>query len=48
TYTWAIETNDPDTVRKELKRLEAENNLDIVSLHSESQRLEEVFRNLTS
>ena len=47
-YTWTIETNEPDTVRRELKKLEAENNLDIVSLHSESQSLEEVFRILTN
>ena len=46
-YTWSIETNDPDTVRTELKKLERENNLDIVSLHSESQSLEDVFRSLT-
>ena len=45
--TWTIETNDPETVRSELKKLERENNLDIVSLHSENQSLEEVFRNLT-
>jgi ABC-2 type transport system ATP-binding protein len=30
-----------------LKKLEAENNLDIVSLQSENQSLEEVFRSLT-
>ncbi len=47
-HTWSIETNDPDTVRIELKRLERENNLDIVSLQSENQSLEEVFRSLTS
>jgi len=47
THNWAIETSDPDTVRNELKKLERENNLDIVSLHSENQSLEEVFRNLT-
>jgi hypothetical protein len=34
-------------VRRELKKLEAENNLDIVSLQSENQSLEEVFRMLT-
>src|SRR5687767_133646 len=47
THNWAIETSDPDAVRNELKKLERENNLDIVSLHSENQSLEEVFRNLT-
>jgi ABC-2 type transport system ATP-binding protein len=47
TYTWSIETNDPETVRSELKKLERENNLDIVSLQSENQSLEEIFRSLT-
>lgn len=46
--TWTIETAEPDTVRNELKKLERENNLDIVSLQTESQSLEEVFRQLTS
>ena len=45
---WTIETNDPDLVRKELKKMESENNLDIVSLQSENQSLEEVFRSLTN
>jgi ABC-2 type transport system ATP-binding protein len=48
THNWTIETEEPDTVRKELKKLEAENDLDIVSLQSESQSLEEVFRSLTA
>jgi ABC-2 type transport system ATP-binding protein len=48
TYTWSLETNDPETVRSELKKLERENNLDIVSLQSENQSLEEIFRSLTS
>jgi len=47
-YTWNIETTEPDTVRRELKKLEAQNNLDIVSLQSENQSLEEVFRSLTN
>jgi ABC-2 type transport system ATP-binding protein len=47
-HNWAIETNDPEMVRTELKRLERENNLDIVSLQSENQSLEEVFRSLTN
>lgn len=46
-HTWNIETNNPDTVRTELKKLERENNLDIVSLQSENQSLEEIFRSLT-
>jgi ABC-2 type transport system ATP-binding protein len=48
THTWTVETTEPDLVRRELKKLEAENNLDIVSLQSESQSLEEVFRSLTT
>jgi ABC-2 type transport system ATP-binding protein len=47
TYTWNLETNDPETVRSELKKLERENNLDITSLQSENQSLEEIFRLLT-
>lgn len=47
-HTWSIETNDPETVRTELKKLERENSLDIVSLQSENQSLEEIFRSLTS
>jgi ABC-2 type transport system ATP-binding protein len=47
TNTWIIETDNPDTVRNELKKFERENNLDIVSLQSETQSLEEIFRSLT-
>ena len=47
-HTWTIETDNPDMVRTELKKLERENNLDIISLQSENQSLEEVFRSLTS
>jgi ABC-2 type transport system ATP-binding protein len=47
-WTWSIQTDEPETVRRGLKKLEAENNLDIVSLHSERESLEEVFRSLTS
>lgn len=47
THTWTLETNDPDLVRRELKKLEAENNLDIIALQSESQSLEDIFRTLT-
>lgn len=47
-HTWSVETNDPQTVRTELKKLERENNLDIISLQSENQSLEEIFRSLTN
>ncbi|MDQ3552160.1 MAG: ATP-binding cassette domain-containing protein, partial [Bacteroidota bacterium] len=44
---WAIQTDEPEQLRKQLQKMAAENNLDIVSLHSETQSLEEVFRSLT-
>lgn len=47
TYTWRIETDEPGTVRKGLLELALQHNLNIVSLQSESQSLEEVFRSLT-
>jgi ABC-2 type transport system ATP-binding protein len=45
--SWSIETDDPETVRKELVQLSLQHNLNIVSLQSENQSLEEVFRTLT-
>lgn len=48
TYTWTIETENPETVRKSLLQLALDQNLNIVSLQSESKSLEEVFRNLTA
>jgi ABC-2 type transport system ATP-binding protein len=48
TFTWTIETESPEIVRKQLLQLSIEQNLNIVSLQSHSQSLEEVFRNLTS
>lgn len=47
-YTWALETGNPEMVRKELLQLSVAHNLNIVSLQSENQSLEEVFRNLTT
>jgi ABC-2 type transport system ATP-binding protein len=43
-----LSTNQPETVRKQLLELSLQNNWNIVSLQSESNSLEEVFRNLTS
>ena len=48
TYTWTIETENPDAVRKGLVQLSLDHNLNIVSLQSESKSLEEVFRHLTA
>lgn len=45
---WELETDLPDEVKKQLLELALQNNLNIVSLQSESQSLEEVFRSLTN
>ncbi len=41
-------TNNPEGLRKQLMELSLQNNYNIVSLQSQSNSLEEVFRNLTS
>jgi ABC-2 type transport system ATP-binding protein len=48
THTWAIETDEPEVLRKQLLEMSLQHNLNIVSLQSENQSLEEVFRSLTS
>lgn len=48
TSTWALQTDEPEIVRKQLLQLSVEENLNIVSLQSHSESLEEVFRSLTS
>jgi ABC-2 type transport system ATP-binding protein len=44
---WQLATNDPEALRKQIMALALQHNLNIVSLHSENQSLEEVFRTLT-
>jgi len=44
---WKLETGNPESVRRQLLELALQNNLNIVSLQSENQSLEDVFRNLT-
>ena len=46
-FNWTIETENSEAVRKALLQLSVEQNLNIVSLQSENQSLEEVFRQLT-
>jgi ABC-2 type transport system ATP-binding protein len=48
TFSWNIETEEPELVRKQLLELALQHNLNIVSLQSENQSLEEVFRSLTA
>jgi ABC-2 type transport system ATP-binding protein len=45
---WTIRTTDPEGVRKALLQLTVEHNLNIMSLQTGSESLEEVFRSLTS
>ena len=46
--SYQLQTNDADEVRKQLLELSLKNNLNIVSLQSENNSLEEIFRSLTS
>ncbi len=48
TYHWSLETADPEAVRKALLELTVEHNLNIVSLQTASESLEDIFRSLTS
>ncbi len=48
TGNWKLETSNPESVRKQLMQLTLQHNLNIVSLQSGEQSLEEVFRSLTS
>jgi ABC-2 type transport system ATP-binding protein len=47
-YNWLLQTNDIELVRKQIFDLVLQHNLNIVSLQSETQSLEDVFRSLTS
>jgi ABC-2 type transport system ATP-binding protein len=42
-----IQTSDPENVKRQLLKLSLENNLNIISLQSETKSLENIFRNLT-
>jgi ABC-2 type transport system ATP-binding protein len=44
---WKLETANPEFVRKQLMELVLQHNLNIVSLQSDNQSLEDVFRSLT-
>ncbi len=45
--TFKLQTTNAELVRKQILELALEHNLNIVSLQSENQSLEEIFRNLT-
>lgn len=46
-YEWELQTTFPDEVKKQLLELALQNNWNIVSLQSENQSLEAIFRSLT-
>lgn len=46
--SWKLQTHNPESVRKQLIQLSLQHNLNIVSLQSGEQSLEEVFRSLTN
>jgi len=48
TSTYKLKTTNPENVRKQLLELSLKNNLNIVSLQSENNSLENIFRELTS
>lgn len=45
---WQLATPDADQLRKQILSLALQHNFNIVSLHSENQRLEDIFRSLTA
>ena len=47
TTNFKLQTSKPESVRKQILEISLQNNLNIVSLQSEKQSLEEVFRSLT-
>lgn len=46
-YSWHIESSNEEALRKQILSMAVEHNLNIVSLQSGNQSLEEVFRSLT-
>ena len=44
---WQLATDNPEQLRKQILELSLQHNLNIVSLQSDSQSLEDVFRSLT-
>jgi ABC-2 type transport system ATP-binding protein len=46
-FIYKLQTSDPENIKRQLLKFSLENNINIVSLQSETKSLEEVFRNLT-
>jgi ABC-2 type transport system ATP-binding protein len=47
TANYKLQTVDPESVRKQVLQLAIDNNLNIISLQTEGQSLEDIFRSLT-
>lgn len=48
TSNYKLQTNNPEAVRKQLMEIALQQNLNIISLQSESQSLENIFKSLTN
>ena len=48
TANYKLQTNNPETVRKQILEIALQQNLNIVSLQSENQSLENIFKTLTN
>jgi len=48
TGNWKLKTNNPENLRKQLLELSLKDNLNILSLQSENNSLENIFRSLTN
>jgi ABC-2 type transport system ATP-binding protein len=48
TFSWQIQAENPNYVKKQLLELSLQHNLNIVSLQTEGDSLEEIFRSLTA
>ena len=47
-YSFTIQTNYPESIRKQIMQLSLDNELNIISMNSERQQLEEIFKSLTN
>jgi len=48
TYTWQIQADNPNYLKKQLLEISLQHNLNIVSLQTEGDSLEQIFRSLTA
>ena len=47
-FVYKLQTSNPENLKKQILKICLENNIDIVSLQSQTKSLEEIFRNLTT